>query len=306
MRSAVLFLIFNRPEPTRQVFEAIRAAQPPRLYVAADGARLDKEGEAERCAEVRRIATSIDWPCEIKTLFRNENAGCKRAVSSAITWFFEHEEQGIILEDDCLPTGSFFPFCDEILDRYKADTRIWQVSGSTFFSEAITETNADYFFTRYGPIWGWASWRRAWQHYDPDLKNWKAMSVPSVLKNVYSNNYERRAKLGLGNKLDAGEIDTWDYQWGFVKNYNHALTIVSKRNQILNIGFGADATHTIRVNSQAPKLLIDLPAELTHPIFMYPDSKHEQVYARNNFRTRNIIAQKLSKLIKSVLWRKSC
>ena len=114
MRSAVLFLVFNRPVTTQQVFEAIAAARPPRLYVAADGPRAGRPGETELCAEVRRIATAVDWPCEVRTLFREENLGCRRAVSGGINWFFEQEEEGIIIEDDVLPVPSFFDYCDEL------------------------------------------------------------------------------------------------------------------------------------------------------------------------------------------------
>ncbi len=136
--TAVLFVVFNRPEPTARVFEAIRKARPPRLYVAADGPRDGREGEAEKVEAVRRIATNVDWPCEVKTLLRERNFGCRNAVSSAISWFFDNEEQGIILEDDCLPSQSFFWFCENLLDRYRCDTRIWQISGTTFFADKIS------------------------------------------------------------------------------------------------------------------------------------------------------------------------
>ena len=295
MKSAVLFLVFNRPDTTRQVFEAIRLAQPPRLYIAADGPRPQRDGEAERCAVTRQIASAVDWPCEVTTLFREENLGCKRAVSSAITWFFEHEEQGIILEDDCLPAQSFFWFCDEMLEKYKNDTRIWQISGSTFFPEAITKSDSDYFFTRYGPIWGWASWRRAWQYYDPDLKDWPEMSKMGVMENVYPDKSERSSKLALGTKLFNLEIDTWDYQWGFTKNFNHALTIVPKHNQIVNIGFGDDATHTIEINHKAPKKSFEMLV-INHPNFIFCDRFHQNIYAKNNFRKRSIILRFFSKI----------
>ncbi|BCO27357.1 hypothetical protein MIZ03_2245 [Rhodoferax lithotrophicus] len=297
MKSAVLFLVFNRPDTTRQVFEAIRAAQPPRLYVAADGARPQRAGEAERCATTRQIATEVDWPCEVITLFREENLGCKRAVSSAITWFFEHEEQGIILEDDCLPAQSFFGFCDELLERYKTDTRIWQISGSTFFPAAITKSNADYFFTRYGPIWGWASWRRAWQHYDPDLKDWPEMSQSEVMDNVYPYKAERIAKLSLGTKLFNSEIDTWDYQWGFSKNFNHALTIVPKLNQIVNIGFGNDATHTLTIDSNSQKESFDLKGSLRHSNFVVEDVVYGAVFSLKAFKS-NLFKLALNKFLK--------
>ncbi|MFZ2122406.1 MAG: glycosyltransferase family 2 protein [Rhodoferax sp.] len=295
MKSAVLFLVFNRPDTTRQVFEAIRAAQPPRLYVAADGPRPQRAGEVERCTVTRQIATAVDWPCEVTTFFREKNLGCKHAVSSAITWFFEHEEQGIILEDDCLPAQSFFRFCDELLERYKTDTRVWQISGSTFFPEAITKSDADYFYTRYGPIWGWASWRRAWQHYDPDLKNWPEMSRPEVMQNVYPDKVERVAKLSLGTKLFNSEIDTWDYQWGFTKNFNHALTIVPKLNQIVNIGFGDDATHTFGIDQKAPKKSFNI-LDIKHPKSVYADRHHEIMYAKQNFQKKNIVYRVIIKI----------
>ena len=126
LNTAVLFLVFNRLDTSKQVFQAISQAKPPRLYVAADGARVSKEGESEKVQAVRDyIMQNIDWKCEVKTLFRDENLGCKYAVSGAITWFFQNEEQGIILEDDCLPNQSFFWFCEELLERLYAT---WNVA----------------------------------------------------------------------------------------------------------------------------------------------------------------------------------
>lgn len=171
MKSAVLFLVFNRPEPTARVFEAIRYARPPRLYVAADGPRVQREGEGELVRRVRQIATTVDWPCSVYTLFREHNLGCKRAVSEAISWFFENEEQGIILEDDCLPNPDFFSFCDVLLERYKDDPRVWMITGNNF-QDGQKRGNGSYYFSRYSHIWGWATWRRAWRCYDRDLSFW--------------------------------------------------------------------------------------------------------------------------------------
>jgi len=300
LNTAVLFLVFNRPDVTAQVFEAIRQAKPPRLYVAADGPRTDRPGEADRCEEVRRISTRVDWPCEVKTLFRETNLGCKLGVSEGINWFFENEEEGIILEDDCLPAQSFFWFCEELLQRYRNDTRVWQISGTVFFKDSITPGDADYFFSRYGPIWGWASWRRAWQYYDPDLKNWPEMSLADVMDNVYPHKGEISAKFNLGKRLAIGELDTWDYQWGFAKNYNNALTIIPKRNQIINIGFGAEATHTFSVDKKAPTTLEQIPRPIRHPNFMIPDRKYDLAYARANFAKRNFALRVFSRLVHSL------
>jgi len=280
----VLFIVFNRPDVTKRVFEAIRQAKPPRLYIAADGPREGRAGEAEKVADVRRIATAVDWDCEVKTLFREKNLGCKRAVSSAIDWFFEHEEQGIILEDDCLPAQSFFRFCDVLLDHYHDDSRVWQVCGTTHLSDHAPPNNADYFFSRYGPIWGWASWRRAWENYDVELAKWQTMRQPNLMESVYPDANERAAKLRIGDRLVSGEIDTWDWQWGIAKNFNNALSIVPKKNQIVNIGFTDDATHTHNASKRPPARSFEMGSEIVHPEFVVPDRQYERAYAKRHWR----------------------
>ena len=165
MKTPVLFLVFNRPDTTKQVFEAIRQAQPPRLYIASDGHRSDREGEWEKVKTVRDyVVNNIDWDCEVKTLFREKNLGCRIAVSTAISWFFENEEQGIILEDDCFPDQSFFPFCEELLWKYQDDKRIMMITGTNSLGTWKSELQS-YHFSIYGSIWGWATWKRAWNLY---------------------------------------------------------------------------------------------------------------------------------------------
>lgn len=245
MRTAVLFLIFNRPDTTRQAFEAIRQARPPLLYVAADGPRPDRPSERELCEKARSIATAVDWPCEVKTLFRDNNLGCKHAVSEGITWFFEHEEEGIILEDDVIPARSFFPYCKELLDRYRHEPRVAMVSGCNLVSSRY-DCDDSYFFSIYNHVWGWASWRRAWSHYDVAMSRWPAMSQAGKLD-----------KLSCGNRMFVrywenmfystyrGEIDTWDYQWLFTLWDMGALAIIPAHNLAQNIGFGSHGTHTL-------------------------------------------------------------
>lgn len=282
LKTAVLFLVFNRPEVTAQVFQAIRQAKPPRLYVAADGPRADRPGESERCAEVRRITTTVDWPCEVKTLFHDKNLGCKIGVSSGISWFFENENEGIILEDDCLPSLSFFWFCQELLEKYRSDERIGQICGSAFVAEfAPLDRQASYLFSKYGPIWGWASWRRAWAYYDSDILNWPHMKEQVWLDSAYDDDNEKEARLILGEKLYRNEIDTWDYQWGFAKNYQSALSIIPARNMIVNIGFGSEATHTTAGDTPLPTKW-EMPFPLNHPQFILADAKHDQMYRKIN------------------------
>lgn len=244
LRTAVLFLVFNRPDTTAQVFAAIRQARPPRLYVNADGPRESRAGEEERCAEVRRIATAVDWPCQVKTLFREKNLGCKLGVSAGIDWFFENEEEGIILEDDVLPQPSFFPYCEELLDRYRSDKRIGLISGCNLISNRFS-TPDSYFFSRYSHIWGWASWRRAWRHYDVSMLGWPTWRDSDGLRDISDGSKLFRSYWrAIFQNAYAGRVDTWDYPWTFACWRKGMVTVLPAVNQTYNLGFGPDATHT--------------------------------------------------------------
>ena len=265
MRSPVLFLVFNRPEPTAEVFAAIRAAKPPRLYVAADGARPNRPGEAQRCEETRRVATAVDWPCEVKTLFRDLNLGCKQAVSQALDWFFESEPEGVVLEDDCVPDPSFFQYCDELLEHYRDDERVALISGDNFqFGRVYGESS--YYFSRYCHIWGWASWRRAWRRYDRDIKAWPAFRDGGGLERVFGGRpREARYWRRILDEVHQGKIDTWDYQWNFAVWAQSMLTILPQKNLVKNIGFGVDATHTTGRSKFADMRAEQLDFPLRHP-----------------------------------------
>ena len=245
LKTAVLFLVFNRLDTTKQVFEAIRKAKPPRLYIAADGARESKEGEKEKVQAVRDfIINHVDWTCEVKTLFREENLGCKIAVSSAIDWFFDNEDKGIILEDDCLPSQSFFWFCEELLEKYKDDLRVWHISGDNF-QDGIKRGSADYYFSKYHHVWGWACWADRWKHYDVEIKSFKAFKENNIIKNVWPKTVMQKSWMRLFDDVYAGKIDTWDYQWFYTCQINNGLGILPNTNLIKNIGFGSEATHTL-------------------------------------------------------------
>lgn len=244
----VLFLVFNRPDNTAAVFERIRAARPRKLYVAADGARTTKPGEPAICEEVRAIVTKIDWDCELHTLFREKNLGCGTAVSQAITWFFENEEQGIILEDDCLPELTFFTFCEELLMRYKTDERVFQINGVNFVKDYVMPTS--YTFTPFSGIWGWATWRSRWQKYQFDWRRLDMQQLQHILatetvplSKVMQNNIYNDI-----NKLSTG-VDTWDFQWHYTVYTNKGLCITPVVNLVTNIGFGENATHTFDKNA---------------------------------------------------------
>jgi hypothetical protein len=292
MRSPVLFLIFNRPEPTRRVFEALRTARPPRLYVAADGPRSNRPGEAARCAATREVIEMIDWPCEVKTLLRDHNLGCKQAVSQGIDWFFAHEELGIIIEDDVLPDPTFFPYCDELLDRYRDVEQIGMISGDNF-QFGRTHGEASYYFSRYMHIWAWATWRRAWRHYDRDISAWPEFKRSGGLQRVLGH---RPTEIGYWRRifdaLHAGKIDTWDYQLNFTMWAHGMLSILPQWNLVTNIGFGADATHTNGASRYADMPTQPMEFPLRHPESIVPCTPADDLTASQMFvrplRTRVI------------------
>lgn len=244
LQTPVLFLVFNRLDTTKQVFGAIRQAKPPRLYVASDGARSDREGELEKVQEVRDyITNNIDWDCEVKTLFREQNLGCRVAVSGAIDWFFEKEEQGIILEDDCLPDQSFFEFCESMLNHYCQDKRIMLVTGTNDLIDWKSDIQS-YHFSYYGSIWGWASWRRAWKYYDAEMSLWENNEIKNRIRDVLVDEKQYKYREKICEKTYKGEINSWGYVWTFSRLLQSGLSIVPSINLISNIGFGEDATHT--------------------------------------------------------------
>lgn len=266
LKTPILFLIFNRPDTTEKVFEKIKEQKPKYLYVAADGPRLNKPGEVELCQQTRAILKKIDWECEIKTLFREENLGCKKAVSEGITWFFDNVEEGIILEDDCLPSNSFFSFCEQMLEKYRYDTRVMQISGENPSNKKFNDYS--YYFSKTPHIWGWASWRRAWKLYDVEFKNFDYF----IKNNIISNIFEQKEAQKFWNKMflrvKKGELNTWDYQWSYTLFTNNGLNIIPNENMISNIGFGhKEAAHTSENAKCANKKVYELD-EIVHPPFV--------------------------------------
>ncbi len=243
MRTPIAFLIFNRPETTSRVFDAIRQAKPLKLLIVADGPRPDRAGEAELCEKTRRIATNVDWPCEVLTNFADTNLGCKKRVSSGIDWVFRTVPEAIILEDDCLPHPTFFRFCEELLERYRDDERIMMISGDNFQFGRRRSAHS-YYYSHFTHIWGWASWRRAWQHYDVDMALWPAIRDGGWLRDLLGDSASVRHWMNIYDRVSRGEINTWDYQWTFACRLQSGLSIMPNVNLVSNIGFHAGATHT--------------------------------------------------------------
>lgn len=272
----ILFIIFNRIETTKLVFEAIRLIQPSKLFIAADGARSYKNGEFERCNEVRDyVLNKIDWPCEVKTQFSDVNLGCGYGPKSAINWFFEHVEEGIILEDDCVPDLSFFQYCSELLEKYRYDNRISIISGSNMDRTGkYIKDNEDYFFSVIPYTWGWATWKRNWMKYDYEIKYWGKVNKMRFLIFLFQDReyrlYWKKIFDDIYNNVPA---DIWDYQFFFSCFLNNQLAIVPKSNLISNIGYDELATHTF--NSESDQAFVPINS-LVFPI-IHPQTIHRNI-----------------------------
>jgi hypothetical protein len=275
----VIFAIFNRPDTTRQVFETIRAAKPRKLLVIADGPRANRPGEAENCAATRAIIDGVDWDCEVLRNFSETNMGCCLRISSGITWAFELVDKAIILEDDCVPSASFFPYCADLLDRYENDERVMQVSGNNFlFGHA--ETADSYYFSRYVHGWGWATWRRAWTKYDLDMTHWPVIRDRNLFDQYFPKMIERYYWKSIFQHVYDGNIDSWGYRWVYSIWANSGLSIAPARNLVRNIGFGTEAAHTKRHNSYSSLGAEELDLPLTHPATLLASSDEDQLEAR--------------------------
>ncbi len=295
LTTPILFLIFNRPDTTQQVFSEIRRAKPTKLFVAGDGPREDKENEKEKCRAARDILNGIDWDCQVKTLVRKRNLGCKMAVSSAIDWFFENVEEGIILEDDCLPHPTFFRFCQELLKKYRDDERTMVISGDNFLL-GHKRTDYSYYFSRYNHIWGWATWRRAWLHYDGDIRMWPGIRDESWLKDILGDSKTVRYWSNVFRLVYENKIDTWDYPWTFSCWMQNGLAIIPSVNLVSNIGFGPESTHTKGKSKFANMAVADMDFPLRHPPFIIRDTKADDFVQKTHFDIPNILLRIVKRL----------
>ena len=298
IRTPVLFLIFNRPDTTKQVFSAIQKARPSRLYVAGDGPRAEQSNEDEICKITRSIATNVDWDCEVKTLFRDQNLGCRLAVSQAISWFFENEPEGIILEDDCLPSQSFFWFCQELLEDFRQDKQVGAICG--FYSNELDyKPSASYFVSRYLRVWGWAGWRRSFEGYDSNLKN--LIENNNTWQSEMFNHKDVLLKKYFQQMFDLvanGEIDTWDTQLQYLLWHKKQKVVVSSKNLIKNIGW-IQGTHAQNKdhNHELPTSEIEFP--LTSPEILERDIKADKEIELKSYQITKLsyLKSQLRKLV---------
>ncbi|MBT9168466.1 MAG: hypothetical protein DDT22_00506 [candidate division WS2 bacterium] len=301
LKTPVVFLIFNRPDTTEKVFEEIRRARPPKLLVVADGPRSDKLGEAEKCKAARAIVERVDWSCDVLTNYSDTNLGCKRRVSSGLDWVFDNVEEAIILEDDCLPHPTFFHFCEELLERYSDDERIMMISGDNF-QFGRKRTQCSYYFSRYNHIWGWASWRRAWKHYDVNMKLWPEIRDGKWLDDIFCNKNTVRYWRKIFENVYQGKIDTWDYQWTFACWVQGGLSILPNSNLISNIGFGPNSTHTTEEsefsNMQIEPVNFPVNFPLVHPSFILRDGLADIFTENNHYNIHSLGKRVLNRLVR--------
>ena len=277
----VLLTIFNRPDKTRAVIENLRQIRPKRLFVAADGPRLDHPQDTEKCRLARKEATDIDWPCDIKTRFLDDNIGVDPAVSSGINWFFQNVEYGIILEDDCIISPQFFRFCGELFVKYFNDLRIMQIS--SIFPYASRVYPYDYHFSRvFRPHGGWGTWHRAWKHFTSDLNRYSDQEVLEILKGYHLDYWYcswqfKRLIAYKDGSLTKQYWAFWDVQWNLACASQNGLNIFPEKNLMINIGFDEDSTHTRQMSQVFENLQVQpLRFPLRHPPFVYADSRLER------------------------------
>ena len=298
VKTPVVMMVFNRPENTKKVFEQVQKVKPKQLFVIADGPRKENKKDIEMCKKTREIFEKVDWKCEVYKNFSQENLGCAKRGYTGFSWVFENTEQAIILEDDCMPHISFFRYCDELLEKYKNDTRIMLISGTNQLGK-WEKSKYSYHFSKFGGIWGWASWKRAWDYYDFNIKLWDDKNIKKLLKDkfnffqyisrksIYDDIYKKQAK-----------FSSWAYQWGFARIIQSGLAISPSVNLITNIGAGENATNTKTKSKVSNLPLYNMEFPLKHPPYIICDNEYDKkMYNKisgSNYRiTKNYLSRKL-------------
>lgn len=269
LTTPVAFIIFNRPETTIKVFEQIRLAKPKQLYIIADGARNSRPEEPDRVLAARAIVEQgVDWDCEVITNYAPKNMGCRNRVASGLQWLFEQVEDAIILEDDCVPHSTFFRYCQELLEYYRHDERVGVISGANFRCKREDDRHS-YFFSRYHPITGWASWRRVWKYYDLEMKTFPHLRDSGLLAEMIGEPHLVKYWTKIFQSAYEGKETTWDYQLTFAVWTQAMLSVIPNHNQITNIGFGGEATHIAEADHPTANVPVEaMPFPLQHPPYM--------------------------------------
>lgn len=301
IESPVVFLFFNRRELAESVFDRIRAARPKRLTLVSDGPRPGVPGESELVADLRtRIENMIDWPVDVIRDYASENLGCGCRVATGIDSALTRYGRAIILEDDCLPAASFFPYCDTLLDRFENDPRVLSITGTYFLN--VTRGRGVAGLSRYPCIWGWATWARAWEGYDRQLTGWDTAFIDEIAEEGVIPSFLPAAWKHLFAWAREHPMSTWDLQFWFLCLKKRGLSVFPYRNQISNVGGGPGATHTT-VTRFCNRRLYELsnPAGLQHPLAI--DLAYERYlqleFYSNTTTMRNVFWKVRNRLVAS-------
>ena len=301
MKTPIALIIFRRPDKTLKVFEKIRQVKPSKLFVIFDAPRPEKPDEYEKCEKSRAIIDTIDWDCDVIKNYADTNLGSFRRIPTGLDWVFNQVEEAIILEDDCLPEITFFRFCEELLEYYKNDQRIMAISGDNF-QLGNQRTQDSYYFSRYTHSWGWATWKRAWKHFDMELSTWPDVQNKQLLRSILDNDRDVKYWTSILQNVYDSKIKAWDYRWTFATWLQNGLTILPNVNLISNIGFGEGATHTVSTKNpwiNLPTQSISFP--LQHPQFVIRDSIADKFTQDSVFNAtlKNRLIRKLRNMVKT-------
>lgn len=297
MKTPVVLLIFNRPDTTQRVLDVVRLVKPPQLLVVADGPRSDRPQEAERCAATRAVLQQVDWNCDLLTNYSEINLGCARRVASGLDWVFSQVEEAIILEDDCVPHPTFFPFCEELLERYRDDERVMTIAAKNV-QFGHTQTEYSYYFSRYNHCWGWASWRRAWNQFDFDMTDWPTVKANNLLMDILQDKRAVQYWTTIFQSTYEGKTRSWAYRWMLSSWLQNGLSILPHVNLVSNIGFGTEATNTVTASensSYANMVAEEMVFPLRHPPYMVRHQRADD-YEQNTLFNPSLITRARAKL----------
>src|ERR671932_1257558 len=301
MKPPVVLIIFNRTSHTERVFEVIRQAQPGKLLVIADGPRADRPDDQEKCAAARAIIDRVDWDCEVFKNYSDINLSCDPRIIDGLNWVFNTVEEAIILEDDCIPHPTFFPYCEQLIDRYRHDERVMNISGqNVLFGRKRTEYS--YYFSRFTLCWGWATWRRSGHYLDVDLKLWPEVRDRKFMKDILEDPYAVKVWERTAQMLYDGRLTGWDFKWMFACWLQNGLCIISDRNLVTNIGYGAEATHIH--DEKDPYIKMETEAmnfPLKHPPFIIRDLEADKLTQRTLFDYDPNLFKKVQNKLKKIL-----
>ena len=299
----IAILNFNRPHLTRRVFEVVRQIKPRRLLLIADGPRPSRPDDIQLCAEVRAIFDEIDWDCEVSRKFSDTNLGSFKSNSSGLNWVFDTVEEAIIIEDDCVPSLSFFPYCEELLERYRDDPRVAVISGINLGFPVKSLKTDSYFFSAYTLNWAWASWRRVWKQVDMEMPWWEQETGREMLRTLFPRSGEWKYWYELYERIHSGEMkNAWDYQL-ILSSFRHSqYCVFPKVNLVSNVGFGPDGTNV----TDSSSLMHDFPkGEMVFPLVHPVDVSRSSSVDSAIFRIRMLCPPALWVRVKKLLMKSS-